>query len=80
MNKKCFIPLLFAFFSMAALAQNAPSYPGFDTLDEDGDGMLSDEEARNSPSLQRLGFEYDTVDTSGDGFIDEDEYNTFAKQ
>ena len=68
MKKRFLIPFLFAFFSGAALAQQAQS---FDELDANADGSLSEDEVSAV-----VGLDFASADMDGDGSLSRDEYDS----
>jgi hypothetical protein len=72
MKAKVSVTLLALGFAGAALAQDAPS---FEEVDQNGDGMISQEEAAAVEGL-----DFATADTNQDGSLDRDEYNQATGQ
>lgn len=66
MKAKVSVTLLALGFAGAALAQQAPS---FEEVDQNSDGMISQEEAASVEGL-----DFATADTNQDGSLDRSEY------
>lgn len=72
MKTKVSITLLALGFAGAALAQDAPS---FEEVDQNSDGMISQEEAASVEGLDLA-----TADTNQDGSLDREEFNAATGQ
>jgi len=72
-NKRNIFLSMAAFaFTLALMSTSAFSTEGlFKSLDTDGDGMISEEEAEAHDVLYEL---FDSIDLNGDGFISVDEF------
>lgn len=68
MMKRLLIGLMAFGFSAGALAQDRPD---FEEVDQNDDGMISQEEA-----AEVEGLDFESADTNGDGSIDRVEYVT----
>lgn len=51
--------------------------PDFNELDQDGNGMISQQEAHDQPQLQQ---DFQQADANGDGNIDQQEYEQYRQQ
>lgn len=71
MNKLLTALLAGLFFSGVSIAAEAPS---FETLDQDGDGSISAQEAESSPELMEA---WNDVDANEDGMLDRAEFSAF---
>lgn len=72
MKAKVSVTLLALGFAGAALAQEAPS---FEEVDQNSDGMISQEEAASVEGL-----DFATADTNQDGSLDRNEYQQASSQ
>jgi hypothetical protein len=72
MKAKVSVMLLALGFAGAALAQEAPS---FEEVDQNSDGMISQEEAASVEGL-----DFATADTNQDGSLDRNEYEQASSQ
>lgn len=72
MNAKISVTLLALGFTGVALAQGAPS---FEEVDQNADGMISQEEAATVEGLDLA-----TADTNQDGSLDRSEYEAASAQ
>lgn len=68
MSKRLTVGLLALGFSAGALAQDLPD---FEEVDQNDDGMISEDEA-----AEVEGLDFETADTNQDGSIDRVEYAT----
>lgn len=71
MNKLLLALLTSVFFGGAALAASATS---FETLDQDGNGSISAQEAEGAPALKDA---WQSVDANQDGMVDKAEFSAF---
>ena len=71
MNKWLVALVVSAFFGGAAMAADAPS---FETLDQDGNGTISAEEAKAAPNLADA---WNKADSNEDGVVDRAEFSAF---
>lgn len=72
MNAKVSVTLLALGFTGVALAQGTP---GFEEVDQNSDGMISQEEAASVEGL-----DFATADTNQDGSLDRTEYESASSQ
>ncbi len=71
MNKWLIALVISAFFGGAALAAEQPT---FQTLDQDGNGTISAQEAESDPALADA---WDKADSNQDGVVDRAEFSAF---
>lgn len=71
MNKWLLALVASAFFGGAAIAADAPK---FETLDQDGNGTISAQEAEAAPNLADA---WDKADSNQDGVVDRAEFSAF---
>lgn len=72
MKERLLIGLMALGFSAGALAQGMPE---FEEVDQNDDGMISEEEA-----AEVEGLDFATADTNQDGYIDRVEYATAGSE
>lgn len=70
MNRKILIPITFALFSGASLAQTSSS-PSFDDLDTNSDGTLTQQELTTGAST----VDFASADKDANGMLSRDEYD-----
>lgn len=73
MNKTVSVILAGAFLTATATVFAADS-TNYDTLDQNHDGVISEQEADSSPALKEV---WSKVDTNMDGKVDQAEFSAF---